>query len=127
MKTVEIICSHCGADALLQREAVYEGLAKVGERLLCSSCGHEYANEAEVPFKARTAKPALFGADDRPEQPRLFQEGENRSICRYCAHYVVNPFTQFCAVHKKQVQATDSCQHFSERSDGEEGSEAVLF
>lgn len=114
MKAVEIICSKCGAETLLKREAVYEGFAKTGERLLCSSCGFEYAGEDAVPFKAKRPAPKLFTAADLPEKVEVFNEGENQRLCRYCANYIVNPFTQYCALHRKEVQATDTCPRFQE-------------
>ena len=40
-KSLEIVCSKCGADTLLKREPVYEGFKKVGEKLTCASCGHQ--------------------------------------------------------------------------------------
>lgn len=120
MSAVEIMCNHCGADALLQREAIYEGLSKTGERLLCSACGFEYASEADVPFKAKAADPVIFTEADRSKKIDVFKGDENRRLCRYCAHYIVNPFTQYCSVHKKEVQATDTCTRFSERSKTEQ-------
>ncbi|MCF7817186.1 MAG: hypothetical protein K9M54_04830 [Kiritimatiellales bacterium] len=117
MQTVEIICRKCGADTLLNREAVYEGFAKVGEKLTCSSCGFEYASEADVPFKARKAAPKIFTDADRSAKVEVFDEGENKRICRYCANYIVNPFTQYCSLHKKEVQATDTCNRFEQVSE----------
>ena len=117
MDSVEIICKNCGADTLLNREAVYDGFAKTGEKLTCSSCGHEYASEEEVPFKAKASAPEIFTEADRSAKVEVFDEGENKRLCRHCASYIVNPFTQFCAAHKKEVQATDTCDRFSERSD----------
>ena len=112
MKAVEIICSKCGADTLLHREPVYDGFTKTGERLTCSACGHPYATEAEVPFKQKAAEPVIFTDADRSAKVEVFDSAENARLCRYCAHYIVNPFTQFCAVHKKEVQATDTCGQF---------------
>lgn len=109
---VEIICSQCGAEAFLTREPVYEGLAKTGETLSCSACGFVFASEEEVPFKEKEAAPQVFTDADRSEKVEVFEEGENRRLCRYCAEYVVNPFMQFCSHHKKEVQATDTCDHF---------------
>lgn len=117
MKAVEIICSKCGAETLLKREAVYEGFKKTGERLLCSSCGFEYAGEDAVPFKGKPADPEIFTAADLPEKVKVFNEGENRRICRYCANYIVNPFTQYCALHRKEVQATDTCSRFETKKE----------
>ncbi|RKX41374.1 MAG: hypothetical protein DRP64_11405 [Verrucomicrobia bacterium] len=114
MSAVEIMCSSCGADTLLNREAVYDGFIKTGEKLTCSSCGHVYASEEEVPFKSHKAEPQIFTEADRSAKVEVFDEGENKRICRYCANYTVNPFTQFCAIHKKEVQATDTCGRFKQ-------------
>ena len=110
---VEIICTHCGAEAFLKREPVYEGFKKTGDELSCSACGGVFSSEAEVPFKSHTAAPKIFTDEDRSKKVDVFIEGENKHICRYCADYVVNPFMQFCSHHKKEVQATDSCPQFS--------------
>lgn len=110
---VEIICPHCGAETLLKRDSVYEGFKKTGEALSCAACGFVFSSESEVPFKARAVSPAIFTDADRSEKVSVFDEGENKIICRYCGNYVVNPFVQFCSRHKKEVQATDSCPQFS--------------
>jgi hypothetical protein len=112
MSAVEIICSNCGADTLLKREAVYDGFTKIGEKRICSSCGFEYASEDEVPFKTRATEPQVFTDADRSAPIEVFDEGENSRLCRYCANYIINPFTQFCAHHKKEVAATDTCRQF---------------
>ena len=120
MSAVEIICRSCGADTLLNREAIYDGFSKTGERLTCSSCGFEYASEDEVPFKAARSEPQIFTEADRSVKVEVFDEGENKRICRYCANYIVNPFTQFCSTHKKEVQATDTCDRFDPPKEKEE-------
>ncbi len=114
MSAVEILCSNCGADTLLKREAVYDGFTKTGEMLTCSNCGYEYASEAEVPFKEKQAAPTVFTDADRSAKIEVFDAKENRRLCRYCANYIVNPFTQFCSLHRKEVQATDTCNQFEE-------------
>jgi len=106
---VEIICSHCGKETFLKREPVYEGFKKTGEDLICSACGGLFSSEEEVPFKEQAAAPKIFTEADRSEKVQVFAEGENRCICRHCVHYVINPFVQFCSLHKKEVQSTDSC------------------
>jgi hypothetical protein len=110
---VEILCSACGAEAFLKREPVFEGLKKVGEELSCSACGVLFESEDQVVFKDRATAPKIFTDADRSKKVEVFVEGENRTFCRYCANYVVNPFMQFCSHHKKEVQATDSCPKFS--------------
>lgn len=118
--TVEISCSNCGADAFLTREPIYEGLKKTGERLLCSACGFEYATEADVCFKEKATGPGIFTDADRSAKIEVFEEGEADRLCRRCANYVVNPFMQFCSLHKKEIQATDCCAQFepSRKSSG---------
>jgi len=116
--SVEIICSECGAEAFLNRDPVYEGLSKTGETLSCSACGVVFASEEEVPFKEKEAGPTVFTDADRSETVKVFEAGENKRLCRYCADYVVNPFMQFCSRHKKEVQATDTCDEFNPASGG---------
>jgi hypothetical protein len=120
MKSVEIICTQCGADTLLHREALYEGFTKSGEKLTCAACGFEYATEADVPFKTQAARPKIFTEADRSETPQLFDPSENEQLCRHCTNYIINPFTQFCSVHKKEVQATDTCTEFEPAEPKEE-------
>lgn len=111
-KSVEIVCPACGREALLRREPVYEGFKKTGETLSCANCGHGFPSEGEVPFKGR-AKPQVFTDEDRSREIRLFAQGEVDRLCRHCLHYTVNPFRQFCAYHRKEVEATDTCDHFA--------------
>ena len=121
MKSVELICSACGAEAFLSREPLYDGFTKVGEMLSCSACGFVFESEEQIPFKEKKVDPVVFTDADRSEKVEVFAEGENKRLCRYCAHYVVNPFMQFCSRHKKEVQATDSCSEFREIEEDGEG------
>lgn len=111
-KSVEIHCAACGRDALLLRQPKYDGFKKVGELLTCSGCGHEFAGEAEVPFKEKRVV-KVFTDDERPRDLKVFAEDEKGRLCRYCKHYIVNPFTQFCGRYKKEVEATDTCPSFT--------------
>jgi rubredoxin len=115
---VEIQCPSCGKEALLLREPKYDGFTRVGETLSCSSCGHEFETEEDVPFKERKAA-AVFSDEDRSPDLHVFEEGEVQ-ICRHCRHYVINPFTQWCGVHKKEVEATDTCKAFDRKEEEEE-------
>lgn len=125
MKTVEIICRKCGADTLLQRDAVYDGFSKIGDKLSCSSCGFEYATEEEIPFKEKQADPVIFTDADRSASVDIFDEGESNQLCHHCRNYIINPFTQFCSVHKKEVQATDTCPQF-EQAEEKEADDGLL-
>lgn len=121
-KSVEIVCSACGKDTLLMRKPKYDGFTKVGEELTCSACGHEYADESEVPFKHR-AQISVFKDSDRSPQVKVFRENEAARLCRHCVSYVVNPFMQWCGLHKKEVEATDTCSRFTLRPPAEETKE----
>lgn len=125
MSAVEIICSKCGQEALIQREAIYDGFTKTGERLSCSHCGHEYTSEAEVPYKTKRSEPRIFTDADRSKKVEVFNANENERLCRYCANYLINPFTQFCSLHRKEVQATDTCPDFCKKN-GEDKSNLTL-
>lgn len=114
--SIEILCRACGAETLLRREPIYDGFKKVGETLLCSACGHVYETEADVPFKAGSV-PSIFSEADKPKTVRVFRSDEANRNCRHCAHYVVNPFTQRCGLHHREVQAADCCDDFEAKSD----------
>lgn len=98
------------------REPLYEGFKRVGEELRCAACGHRFASESEVPFK-KSAAAKIFDESDRPKAARVFAENEAERICRRCAHYVVNPFVQWCGLHKREVEATDTCPSFERKPD----------
>lgn len=108
---VEIECPGCGRDTLLLREPRYDGFTRVGEWLSCASCGHEFASEEDVPYRHRR-KARVFTEEDRSRDPRIFGEDEADRLCRHCGNYVVNPFMQWCALHRKEVEATDTCPQF---------------
>jgi len=108
VKSIEIICTACGRETFLKRTPRYEGFKRAGENLICAACAHVYADEAEVPFKIKS-QPKLFDPNELDAKPEVFKPGEATRLCRLCAHYVVNPFIQRCALLKKEVEATDSC------------------
>ena len=111
-KPVEILCPACGRDTLLKREPKYEGFTRVGETLSCASCGHIFDDEAAVPFKHRT-EIKVFTDADRPAEIKVFDGDEKGRTCRFCASYTINPFRQWCATHKREVEATDTCSRFT--------------
>lgn len=113
-KSIEIICPACGKDALLRRIPRYDGFRRVGKNLICSSCGHPFADEAEVPFKAKPES-VLFDRKELDSKPEIFKADDAARLCRHCVHYVVNPFVQRCALQHKEVEATDSCGRFTPR------------
>ena len=118
-RPIEILCPACGQDTLVKRESVYEGFKRSGEKLSCAACGHVFANEAAVPFKAKKIMPG-FGRQDVPPPPKVFGEQEVLAtvgrLCRHCAHYVVNPFLQRCGRSNREVEATDTCDQFTPKN-----------
>ena len=108
---VEIVCSACGEDTFVRREPLYDGFVKKGEVFVCSSCGHRYESEAEVPFK-QAKKVSIFTDADKFKKVEIFKSDDFEKNCRHCRHYVVNPFTQRCGLHNRIVQATDLCGQF---------------
>jgi hypothetical protein len=111
----EFRCPFCGRESWVVRKAKYDdSFEKVGETLSCAMCRKEFASEAEIPYKDREGQ-KVFTEDDRPRPVKVFEEGENARMCRRCAEYVVNPFWQRCAVHKCEVEATDTCPRWRAR------------
>lgn len=117
-KSIEIICPACGKETLLKRSPRYAGFKRAGEILSCSLCAHVFADEDEVPFKKKKQS-ALFDRSELNARPQVFTPAEASRLCRHCAHYVVNPFVQRCSLHKKEVEATDSCTQFKAREQPE--------
>lgn len=110
-KSAEIHCPKCQQISLLLRSPVFEGLRKSGESLKCAGCGHVFGSEEEVPYTT-APQPSVFSDADRSKAVPVFAAGEADRLCRHCGQYVVNPFMQWCALHKKEVEATDSCNRF---------------
>ncbi|MDE0839600.1 MAG: hypothetical protein OSB41_11185 [Kiritimatiellae bacterium] len=116
---LEIVCDACGQESLLRREPVYEGFTKVGESLSCMACGHTYADEADVPFKSG-APASIFSDADKSKLPDVFDPDVDTRNCRNCQNYLQNPFTQWCTVHRKDVDALDTCPSFKRAEPKEE-------
>lgn len=108
---MEFKCPHCGRETWLTKKPVFEGFRKVGERQQCAECG-EAVGEEEAATAAVTRKPAVFTEADRSVVPKVFDETEKERLCRHCRHYVVNPFRQWCGLHRREVEATDTCDRF---------------
>ena len=116
MSKVEIICQNCKQETLLKREPIYNGFNKIGIKFSCTGCGFVFENENDIIFKKSLTNKIIFTDEDRSKNVKIFDKNENNQLCRYCAFYIVNPFTQYCSIHKKEVQATDSCNKFKKSS-----------
>ncbi|MCF7837681.1 MAG: hypothetical protein K9N49_03540 [Candidatus Marinimicrobia bacterium] len=103
-------CARCGPESLLLCEPLYEGFTKVGEQWRCTRCGATYT-DAAAPNRVSAPQPSLGPPPEPP--PALFDTQTELRLCRYCRHYVVNPFRQWCARHQRDTEATDTCPRFS--------------
>ena len=112
-----IRCPACGNECLALHKPRYAGFARVGEDCICTGCGHVLSG-GSAPI--RPEAPTLFDEEDRAPVPEVFRDEERGRLCRYCRHYVVNPFRQWCAEHEREVEATESCDRFSPRPPSEE-------
>ena len=109
----QIQCPHCGKESFLLEEPRFEGFKKVGITRNCSTCGHVFEDNEEIPFvKAGQALPNLFEDVEREKMPNLLGDAKELRFCIYCEEYIENPFTQRCMKHKKEVAATDTCPDF---------------
>jgi hypothetical protein len=110
---MEITCTSCGRVALVRVEPVYDGFRKTGESFVCTGCGHRYPSRDVTPFLAADGRPKVFTDRDRPDPTRVFHADERRRCCGWCAHFVINPFSQRCGLTNRIMQATDYCARFS--------------
>lgn len=117
------VCKVCDKSVLFIKEAIYEGFTKTGEALKCSSCG-AMQEPCEAGDAVSADVPGIFSDEDRSPAINLFADGENKTICRYCVHYVVNPFTQRCGLHEREIEATDTCFDFTVSGADEEDAES---
>jgi len=103
-------CPCCGRVTLWVRRACYEGFQKVGEEIECTACGHVFPSD-QASSPPREPRPQVFSKEDRPTviDPFAKARDERGHLCRYCRHYVVNPFRQWCGLHRRDVTATDTC------------------
>lgn len=114
----EQFCPSCNKESLVLRKPLYDGFTRIGEQMTCAICGHVFdqpAVQAEEPAPAKKKLPSIFSDEDRSPAINLFSDGENKVICRYCSNYTVNPFRQWCGLHRKEVEATDTCGQFDAR------------
>ncbi len=112
---MEIRCSACQALTLVRAEPVYDGFKKIGEAYICTACGTRYASAQETPFEHSAARPRVFTEADKPCKISLFSEDERQRCCSWCAHFVLNPFSQRCGLTNKETQATDLCVRFEKK------------
>ena len=80
MQKVEIICNNCHKESFINKEPIYEGLTKIGEKVSCTSCGFVYTNEKDIPFKEEAKKYLIFDEDDKSENKTFFRKRNSKSL-----------------------------------------------
>jgi hypothetical protein len=99
----EVYCPKCERESWMVKRPQYDGFRKIGETRHCFFCGHEFPeDDTEIEFAEK-------------KELNVFDREEARKVCRHCRHFVVNPFTQKCAIHRREVMALDSCDKFEAR------------
>lgn len=126
----EQYCPACNRSVLVLRKPRYEGFTRVGEDLTCAVCGlvleapgGEAAATSPAANPSRDKLSALLG-EEVPDAPVLSDDGSAHRLCHRCRHYTVNPFRQWCGLHRTEVEATDSCPQFSARPEPDGGDHA---
>ena len=94
-----------GSGKTTQLTLLKEWLKKKGYKI------HSTRASGGTPIGEELRKASLSNTD-RSAEVAVFKENEKGRICRYCKNYIVNPFTQWCSRHKKEVEATDTCKQF---------------
>ncbi|MBL7114176.1 MAG: hypothetical protein ISS35_00290 [Kiritimatiellae bacterium] len=122
--TLEARCPACGEQTFIRREPIYDGFQKVGDKRFCSDCGYEFEEEETPQSPKANPLKDIFGDDTDNDDPDIFSDTERQRCCRYCKHYIVNPFTQRCGLHERDVDATDLCKDFERPPPEEEKAKA---
>ena len=97
----KILCHHCGNESFLKTEKIYDGFTPVGEKKVCAFCKEEIASEEAAPLEEK--------------KPEFLSDESKKDVCRFCKHYVLNPWTQKCVLRNEYVEALDSCDEFKAR------------
>lgn len=131
MLNVERFCPRCNRMVLALRKPVYDGFTKVGEVFTCTLCGQKLESEGETTAepsgitakearldRSRSQLTSLLG-EVLPDRPTLKDDGSASRLCRYCVHYTINPFRQWCGRHRRDVEATDTCGQFEKAPEPE--------
>ena len=121
MCPMEIRCSGCGEVALVRAEPVYEHFRRTGEVYVCTACGKRYATAEEMVLVGPPPKPQVFTDADREAALTMFDDDERQRCCGWCRHMILSPFGQRCGVTNRFTDATNLCESFEKKADGETG------
>lgn len=98
-----IRCPSCKERSFINLKKEFNGFKVSGEKKICALCGYEFKPGEEPEYIE--------------EKPLFTDEGEEKKFCRDCHYYLVQPYTQRCILHKKEVTALDTCSDFLPRED----------
>ena len=119
----KIICPHCCEKSFVREKKNYDEafvLKKV--EFVCALCGRKL--EKKDPEKSGAAGKnsasdrlsALLGGEKVQKISFAPEAGDGR-FCLHCVNYIKHPFLNRCGLTLKEIQATDSCEHFEAVTD----------
>jgi hypothetical protein len=124
----EINCLFCNKHVFLVKKSVMDGWKKVGDILVCSSCGKtledikESDNKVDIgnePVKDdKLAKLANFLGTEKIEKKTI--DTSEKTFCRDCVHYIKHPFFSKCGLYHKEVNPMDDCSSYEKTLTGKE-------
>ena len=121
----EITCPHCGQDSFASKKTLMDGWTKIGEILVCASCGAKLADIDEKSVDSSRGNVAsglykLAGAlgVEEAEKRELRMDDDEKRFCRDCAHFISHPFLSRCSLLDKEVNPMDDCGEFKPKGDG---------
>ena len=121
----EINCIHCGKHGFLVKKAKMEGWKKVGDMLICSSCGQIIVDVEESPIKEDIEEDipsndkldsllSFLGTEQL--EKKTIEVGE-KTFCRDCIHYVKHPFFSKCGLNNEDINPMDDCESYKKMED----------
>lgn len=92
------ICPACKERSFIKIKKDFDGFKAIAKKKTCALCSYEFKEDEEVSFLE--------------EKPLFDDMDKEKNSCRDCQHYIENPYTQRCMLHKKEVTAFDDCSDF---------------
>lgn len=99
-----------------------DGWKKIGEILVCASCGN-IIEEIKNDKTAASRKPddsndklekfASILGTEKIQKKKI--EIDNKIFCRDCKYYIKHPFFSKCGLSNKEVNPMDDCNSFIKR------------
>ena len=119
----KINCPHCGEKSFVREKKNYdEAFVLKKSEFVCALCGRVL--EGKEPGRSAAAGKnsasdrlsALLGGEKVQKISFAPEDGDGR-FCLHCVNYIKHPFLNRCGLTLKEIQATDSCEHFEAKSE----------